>query len=108
MTEHIASEMRLIFRSDKGEAGVLYRVYARMQGWLTLPDVTYYSSADRSAVLDEYGILIQALCMLARMSAAAANSTALGSFIIKTASPQKTSTTHVRRRRGNDGAAVAV
>ena len=25
MTEHIASEMRLILRSDKGKAGVLYR-----------------------------------------------------------------------------------
>jgi hypothetical protein len=46
-------------------------------------------------VLDEYGILIQALCMLARMSAAAANSTALGSSIIKTASP-KPSTAHGR------------
>ena len=49
MTEHIASEMHLILRSDKGKASVLYGVYARMQGGLTLPDVTYYSSADRSA-----------------------------------------------------------
>ena len=47
-----------------------------MQGGPTLPDATYYSSADRSPVLDEYGILLQELCMLARMSAAAANSTA--------------------------------
>ena len=47
-----------------------------MQGGLTLPDATYSSSADRSAVLDEYGIRIQELRMLARMSAAAANSTA--------------------------------
>jgi putative endopeptidase len=47
-----------------------------MQGGLTLPDTTYYSSADHSAVLDEYGIRIQELCMLARMRAAAANSTA--------------------------------
>ena len=38
-----------------------------MQGGLTLQDATYYSSADCSAVLDEYGILIQELCMLARM-----------------------------------------
>ena len=55
VTEQIASEMRLILRSDKGKAGVLYRacldlpsaacptfhgarqVYARMQGGLTLP-----------------------------------------------------------------------
>jgi hypothetical protein len=77
--------MRLILRSDKGKAGVLCRacldlpsaacpkfhgvrqVYARMQGALTLPDATYFSSADRSAVLDEYGIRIQELCMLARM-----------------------------------------
>ena len=94
VTEHIASEMRLILRSDKGKAGVLYRacldlpsaacptfhgvrqVDAGMQGGPTLPDATYYSSADHSAVLDEYGIRIQELCMLARMSAAAANSTA--------------------------------
>jgi hypothetical protein len=47
-----------------------------MQGGLTLPEATYYSSADRSAVLDEYGIRIQELCMLVRMSVAAANSTA--------------------------------
>jgi hypothetical protein len=70
VTEHIPSEMRLILRSDKGKAGVLYRayldlpsaacptfhgvrqVYARMQGALTLPDATYYSAADRSAVLE--------------------------------------------------------
>ena len=52
------------------------QVYAAMQGGLTLPDATYFSSADHSAVLDEYGIRIQELCMLARMSAAAANSTA--------------------------------
>ena len=56
VTEHIASEMHLILRSDKGEAGVLYRVYARMQGGLTLPDATFYSAADRSAVLDEYDV----------------------------------------------------
>jgi predicted metalloendopeptidase len=47
-----------------------------MQGGLTLPDATYYSSADHSAVLGEYGIRIQELCVLARMRAAAANSTA--------------------------------
>jgi hypothetical protein len=77
VTEHIASEMRLILRSNNTvKAGVLCRacldlpsaacptfhgvrqVYARMQGGLTLPDATFYSSADRSAVLDEYGILI--------------------------------------------------
>ena len=76
VTEHIPSEMRLVLRSDKGKAGVLCRacldlpsaacptfhgvrqVYARMQGGLTLPDATYSSSADRSAVLDEYGIRI--------------------------------------------------
>jgi predicted metalloendopeptidase len=52
------------------------QVYAVMHGGLTLPDATFYSSADRSAVLDEYGIRIHELCMLARMSAAAANSTA--------------------------------
>ena len=46
-----------------------------MQGGLTLPDATFNSSADHSAVLDEYGIRIQELCMLAGMSAAA-NSTA--------------------------------
>jgi hypothetical protein len=43
------------------------RVYARMQGGLTLPDATYYSSVDHSAVLDEYGIRIHELCILARM-----------------------------------------
>jgi predicted metalloendopeptidase len=43
-----------------------------MQGGLTLPDATYSSSADRSAVLDEYGIRIHELRMLVRMSAAAA------------------------------------
>ena len=76
MTEHIPSEMRLVLRSDKGKAGVLCRacldlpsaacptfhgarqVDARTQGGPTLPDATYYSSADRSAVLDEYGIRI--------------------------------------------------
>ena len=47
-----------------------------MQGGLTLPDATYYSSADHLAVLDKYGIRIQELCTLARMRAAAANSTA--------------------------------
>ena len=47
-----------------------------MQGGPTMLDATYYSSADHSAVLDEYGILLQELCMLARMSAAAADSTA--------------------------------
>ncbi len=51
-------------------------MYARTQGGPTLPAATYCSAADRSAVLDEYGIRIQELCMLARMSAAAANSTA--------------------------------
>jgi predicted metalloendopeptidase len=30
-----------------------------MQGGLTLPDAKFYSSADRSAVLDEYRILLQ-------------------------------------------------
>ena len=82
--------MRLILRSDKGKAGVLYRacldlppaacptfhgarqVYARMQGGLMLLDATYYSSADRSAVLDEYGIRIHELCILARMHIEAA------------------------------------
>ncbi len=112
LTEHTASEMHLILRSDKGKAGVLYRacldlppaacpaafhgarqVYARMQGGLTLPDATYYSSADRSAVLDEYGILIHELCILARMSAAAANCTAHDAS---------------NRLRGSDGMAVAV
>jgi predicted metalloendopeptidase len=52
------------------------QVYARTQGGLTLLDTTYYSSADRSAVLDQYSIRIQELRMLVRMSAAAANSTA--------------------------------
>ena len=56
-----------------------------MQGGLMLLDATYYSSADRSAVLDEYGILIQALCMLARMSAAAANSTAHAAIAVEAA-----------------------
>ncbi len=88
--EHIASEMRLILRSDKGKAGVLCRawldlpsaacptfhgvrqVYARMQGGPTLPDATYSSSADRSAVLDEYGIRIHELCILGRMHIEAA------------------------------------
>ena len=48
------------------------QVYAAMQGGLTLPDATFYSSADRSAVLDEYGIRIHELCMLARMHIEAA------------------------------------
>ncbi len=48
------------------------QVYAGTQGGPTLPDATYYSSADRSAVLDEYGIRIHELRMLVRMSAAAA------------------------------------
>ncbi len=52
------------------------QVYARTQGGPTLLDATYYSSADRSAVLDQYSIRIQELRMLVRMSAAAANSTA--------------------------------
>jgi predicted metalloendopeptidase len=52
------------------------QVYARMEGGLTLPDATYYWSADRSAVLDEYGFRMQELRMLARISAAAASSTA--------------------------------
>jgi hypothetical protein len=47
-----------------------------MQGGPTMLDATYYSSADHSAVLDEYGILLQELRMLARMSAAATDSTA--------------------------------
>jgi hypothetical protein len=101
VTEHIASEMRLVLRSEKGKGRVRYRacldlppaacptvhgvrqMYARMQGGLTLPDATYYSSADRSAVLDEYGIRIQQLCMLARMSAAAANSTAHAAIAVE-------------------------
>ncbi len=76
VTEHIASEMRLILRSNRVKAGVFCRayldlpsaayptlhgvrqVYARLQGGLTLPDATFYSSVDRSAVLDEYSILI--------------------------------------------------
>ena len=37
------------------------QVYARMQGGPTLPDAMHSSSADRSAVLDEYGIRIQEL-----------------------------------------------
>ena len=60
-------------------------MYARTQGGLTLPDATYYSSADRSAVLDEYGIRIQELCMLAHMSAAAANSTAHDAIAVEAA-----------------------
>jgi predicted metalloendopeptidase len=55
-----------------------------MQGGLTLPDATYSSSADRSAVLDEYGILLQELCMLTGMSAAAANSTAHDAIAVET------------------------
>ena len=55
-----------------------------MQGGLTLPHATYYSSADHSAVLDEYGIRIQELCMLARMSASAANSTAHDPIAVET------------------------
>ena len=47
-----------------------------MEGGPTLPDAAYSSSADRSAVLDEYGIRMQELRMLARISAAAARSTA--------------------------------
>ena len=43
-----------------------------MQGGPTLPDATYYSSADRSAVLDEYGIRIHELCILARIHIEAA------------------------------------
>ncbi len=76
VTEHIASEMRLILRSNKVKAGVfcracldlpsaacptlhgVWQMYARLQGGLTLPDATYCSSVDRSAVLDEYVILI--------------------------------------------------
>jgi hypothetical protein len=76
-TEHIASEMRLILRSDKGKGRRALpslpptacpafhgarQVYARMEGGPTLPDATYSSSADRSAVLDEYGIRIHELC----------------------------------------------
>ncbi len=63
-----------------------------MQGGPTLPDAAYYSSADRSAVLDEYGIRIHKLCMLARMSAAAA----------------KQHSSRCDRRRGSDGTGVAV
>ncbi len=106
MTEHIASERRLILRSDKGKAGVLYRayldlpsaacptfhgvrqVYARTQGGPTLPAATYCSAADRSAVLDEYGIRIQELCMLARMRAAAANSTAHDAIAVEASMAQ--------------------
>ena len=43
-----------------------------MQGGPTLPDATYSSSADRSAVLDEYGIRIHELCILARIHIEAA------------------------------------
>jgi hypothetical protein len=98
VTEHIASEMRLILRSATGKAGVLdlpsaacptfpgaRQVYARIEGALTLPDATYYSSADRLVVLDEYGILIQELCMHERMSAAAANSTAHAAIAVEAA-----------------------
>ena len=48
------------------------QVYAGMHGGLTLPDATYSSSADRSAVLDECGIRIHELCILARMHIEAA------------------------------------
>jgi hypothetical protein len=110
VTEHIASEMRLVLRSATGKAGVFCRacldlpsaacptfhgvrqVYARMEGGPTLPDATYYSSADRSAVLDECSFRIHELCMLSRMSAAAA----------------KQHSSCCDRRRGDDGAAVAV
>ena len=67
------------------------QVYARMQGWLTLLDATYYSSrsADHldhhSAVLGKYMILLQELCMLARMSAAAANRTAHAAIAVEAA-----------------------
>jgi hypothetical protein len=54
-----------------------------MEGGLTLPDAAYSSSADRSAVLDEYGIRIQELCMHERMSAAAANSTAHAAIAVE-------------------------
>ena len=54
-----------------------------MQGGLTLPDAKFYSSADRSAVLDECGIRIHELCMLAGMSAAAANSTAHAAIAVE-------------------------
>jgi hypothetical protein len=95
--------MHLILCSNKGKAGVFCRacldlppaacptfhgvrqVYARMQGGLTLPDATYSSSADRLVVLDEYGILIQELCMHERMSAAAANSTAHDAIAVEAA-----------------------
>ena len=62
-----------------------------MQGWLTLLDATYYSSrsADHldhhSAVLGKYMILLQELCMLARMSAAAANRTAHAAIAVEAA-----------------------
>ncbi len=107
MTEHIASEMRLVLRSDKGKGRRALpslpstacptfhgarQEYARMQGGPTLPDATCYSSADRSAVMDECDILIHELCMLAGMSAAAA----------------KQHSSRCDRRRGSDGAAVAV
>ena len=106
VTEHIASELRLVLHSDKGKAGVLSRacldlpsaacptfhgvrqVYARMQDGLTLPDAAYSSSTDRSAVLDEYGIRIQELCMLARMRAAAANSTAHDAIAVEASMAQ--------------------
>ena len=99
----------VILRSGKAKASVFCRacldlpsaacptfhgarqVYARMQGWLTLLDATYYSSrsADHldhhSAVLGEYMILLQELCMLARMSAAAANRTAHDAIAVEAA-----------------------
>ena len=61
------------------------QVYAAMQSGRTLPDADYYSSADHSAVLGEYGIRIQQLCMLARMRAAAANSTAHDAIAVEAA-----------------------
>jgi hypothetical protein len=61
------------------------QVYARMQGGPTLPDAMCYSLADRSAVMDENGIRIQELCMLAGMSAAAANSTAHDAIAVEAA-----------------------
>jgi hypothetical protein len=67
-------------------------VYAGTQGGPTLLDATYYSSADRSAVLDECGIRIQELRMLVRMSASAA----------------KQHSSRRDRRRDSDGAAVVV
>ena len=69
---------------DRCTFHVVGQVYAAMQGGLMLPDATYDSSADHSAVLDEYGIRIQQLCMLARMRAAAANSTAHDAIAVET------------------------